>query len=85
MSPHIPLLMPDLDLPPRQTITLSSWLIPLGRSVCAGDRLVELAAGEVLVDLPAPAAGKLIQKSIQEGEVVRAHQLLGILQAERES
>jgi pyruvate/2-oxoglutarate dehydrogenase complex dihydrolipoamide acyltransferase (E2) component len=77
--------MPDLDLPPRQAIVLSCWLVPLGRSVCAGDRLLELSAGEVLVDLPAPAAGKLIQKSVQEGQAVKAKQVLGVLQAEREA
>jgi pyruvate/2-oxoglutarate dehydrogenase complex dihydrolipoamide acyltransferase (E2) component len=54
----------------------------LGCHVCEGDRLLELSAGEVLVDLPAPTAGKLIQKSVAEGEVVRANQLLGFIQAE---
>jgi pyruvate/2-oxoglutarate dehydrogenase complex dihydrolipoamide acyltransferase (E2) component len=85
MSKHVPLLMPDLDLPPQQAITVSCWLIPLGRPVCAGDRLLELSAGEVLVDLAAPATGKLIQRSVTEGQVVKANQLLGMLQAESES
>jgi len=76
---HVPLLMPDLDLPPQQAITVSSWLVPLGREVLAGDRLLEISAGEVLVDLPAPATGRLIQKSVAEGEVVVANQTLGVV------
>jgi 2-oxoglutarate dehydrogenase E2 component (dihydrolipoamide succinyltransferase) len=79
---HVPLLMPDLDLPPQQVMTVSSWLVPLGRAVLAGDRLLEISAGEVLVDLPAPAAGRLIQKSAAEGEVVVASQILGVVQTD---
>ena len=78
----VPLLMPDLDLPPRQGITVSCWLIALGREVSEGDRLLELSAGDVLVDLPAPAAGRLVQKSVAEGEVVTASQVLGVIQTE---
>lgn len=82
MSTHVPFLMPDLDLPIQQAITVSCWFIPLGRAVCEGDRLVELSAGEVLVDLPAPTTGRLVQKSVSEGQIVRANQVLGVIQAE---
>jgi len=78
---RVPLLMPDLDLPPQQAVTVSCWLIPLGRAVFEGDRLLELAAGEVSVDLPAPAAGRLVHKSVAEGDVVAVNQVLGIIQA----
>jgi pyruvate/2-oxoglutarate dehydrogenase complex dihydrolipoamide acyltransferase (E2) component len=79
---HVPLLMPDLDLPPQQAITVSCWLVPLGREVLEGDRLLEVSAGEVLVDLPAPTAGRLVQKSVADGEIVVANQVLGLIQAE---
>lgn len=79
---RVPLLMPDLDLPPQRAVTVSCWLIPLGRTVFEGDRLLELAAGEVTVDLPAPAAGRLVQKSVAEGEVVAVKQILGVIQTE---
>jgi pyruvate/2-oxoglutarate dehydrogenase complex dihydrolipoamide acyltransferase (E2) component len=82
MPTHVPLLMPELDLSPRQAVTVSCWLIPLGREVCEGDRLLELSAGEVLVDLSAPATGMLAQRAVSEGEVVRANQVLGVIQAE---
>ncbi len=79
---RVPLVMHDLDLPPQQAIAVSCWLVPLGRAVCEGDRLLELAAGEVTVDLPAPATGRLVQKSVAEGETVAANQMLGVIQAE---
>jgi pyruvate/2-oxoglutarate dehydrogenase complex dihydrolipoamide acyltransferase (E2) component len=79
---RVPLVMPDLDLPPQQAVTVSCWLVPLGRAVFEGDRLLELAAGEVTVDLPAPATGRLVQKSVAEGEVVAVSQVLGMIQAE---
>jgi pyruvate/2-oxoglutarate dehydrogenase complex dihydrolipoamide acyltransferase (E2) component len=79
---RVPLVMSDLDLPPQQAVAVSCWLIPLGRAVFEGDRLLELAAGEVTVDLPAPAPGRLIQKSVAEGEVVAVNQVLGIIQTE---
>jgi len=79
---RVPLVMPDLDLPLQQAVTVSCWLVPLGRAVFEGDRLLELAAGEVTVDLPAPATGRLVQKSVAEGEVVAVSQVLGTIQAE---
>ncbi len=79
---HVPLLMPDLDLPPQQAIAVSCWLVPVGREVLEGDRLLELSAGEVLVDLPAPTAGRLVQKSVADGEIVVANQVLGVIQIE---
>ena len=79
---HVPLLMPELDLPPQQVMAVSCWLVPLDREVFAGDRLVEIAAGEVLVDLSAPATGRLVRKSVAEGDVVVANQTLGVVQTE---
>lgn len=79
---RVPLVMPDLDLPPQQAVTVSCWLVPLGRAVFEGDRLLELAAGEVTVDLPAPATGRLVEKLVAEGEVVAVNQVLGTIQAE---
>ncbi len=79
---RVPLVIPDLDLPPQQAVTVSCWLIPVGSMVFEGDRLVELAAGEVTVDLPAPVAGRLVQKSVAEGQVVAVKQVLGMIETE---
>ena len=51
-------------------LTLSLWLVPQGANVIAGDRVAELAAGGVTIDLEAPVAGRLVAQFIDEDEVV---------------
>lgn len=76
---NIPLGMTDLDLPER-TITIGCWLAPAGVQVVLGDRLLEVLAGEVVVDLLAPATGKLSEKHVAEGDVVTPGQVLGMIE-----
>jgi pyruvate/2-oxoglutarate dehydrogenase complex dihydrolipoamide acyltransferase (E2) component len=78
---RVTLLMPDLDLDGR-SVTASCWLIPVGRAVVQGDRLLELSAGEVLVDLPSPATGRLVETHVAEGDVVIPNQPLATIEAE---
>lgn len=76
-----PILVPDLGLaPPR--VRLSLWLTPLHARVVEGDRLVELVAGEVTVDLPAPATGRLVEQHAAEDESLEVGQQLGTIQEE---
>jgi len=75
------LVMPDLGLG-ASPITVSLWLVELGSEVTEGDRLVELAADSVTVDLPAPASGMLVETLVTEDEEVQAGQLLGIIEGE---
>jgi len=68
-SPRQRLAVPDFgigDVP----LTLSLWLVPPGAAVAAGDRVAELAAGGVTIDLEAPVAGRLVAQFIDEDEVV---------------
>ena len=76
--------MPDLDLG-DQPVTASNWLVPAGRNVVQGDRLLELAAGDVTVDLSAPATGRLVECLVTEGQTVAVDQELGaiLIQSER--
>ena len=74
------IVLPDLDLG-DQTVTASTWLVPEGREVVQGDRLLEVCAGDVIVDLPAPATGKLVDCSVAEGETVVVDQVLGAIDA----
>lgn len=76
--------MPASVPPPRQRLvvpefgidgiplTLSLWLVPAGSRVAAGDRVVELAAGGVTIDLEAPVSGRLVAQFVDEDEVVAA-------------
>lgn len=75
----IPVEMTDIDLAERAT-TIGCWLVPVGAQVVQGDRLLELLAGEVVVDLPAPATGKLAEKRVADGDVVTRGQVLGTIE-----
>jgi pyruvate/2-oxoglutarate dehydrogenase complex dihydrolipoamide acyltransferase (E2) component len=44
-----------------------------------GDRIVELTAGDVTVDLSEPASGVLIERLASEDEEIRAGQVLGLI------
>ncbi len=53
-------------------LTLSLWLVPAGARVAAGDRVAELVAGGVTVDLEAPVVGRLVARLVDEDEAVAA-------------
>jgi pyruvate/2-oxoglutarate dehydrogenase complex dihydrolipoamide acyltransferase (E2) component len=72
------LRMPDLDLP-GAVMTACSWYAPLGARVVEGDRLLEVLAGEVTVDLAAPASGKLVQRCVEIDDRLTVGQLLAII------
>jgi pyruvate/2-oxoglutarate dehydrogenase complex dihydrolipoamide acyltransferase (E2) component len=73
--------LPDLgagDMP----IAVSLWLVDVGDEVSEGDRLVEVLFGSVSVDLPSPANGVLIETRVDEDEVIRTGQVLGVIRGD---
>lgn len=78
----VELLMPDLDLG-QTPITASAWLTSVGREVLEGERLLEVAAGEVIVDLPAPANGTLVAQRVAEDDPLEIGQVLAVIAVEK--
>lgn len=74
------LVMPDLGLP-GVNLTASAWLSDVGARVYEGDRLLEICAGEVTIDLPSPATGILVDQSVGEDDEVHLGQVLGVVEA----
>ena len=74
------LRLPELGLD-AVAITVSCWLVPEGCRVFEGDRLLEVLAGEVTVDLAAPATGVLTQRQVEEDDTLVTGQLLGIIES----
>ncbi len=64
----MPLVVPDLTI--EGPVRVSLWLAPRGATVLAGDRIVELLAGAVTIDLEAPVAGRLARQLVDEDDVV---------------
>jgi pyruvate/2-oxoglutarate dehydrogenase complex dihydrolipoamide acyltransferase (E2) component len=71
--------LPDLDLP-NISITVSNWHAKPGQRVVEGDRLIEVTAGDVTVDVSAPASGILAEQCVKIDEPLTVGQLLARIQ-----
>jgi pyruvate/2-oxoglutarate dehydrogenase complex dihydrolipoamide acyltransferase (E2) component len=74
-----PLVLPDLGLP-GVSIVASVWLVEEGSAVVAGDRLLEVLAGSVTVDLPSPASGVISQLLVAEEDELEVGQVLAVVE-----
>jgi 2-oxoglutarate dehydrogenase E2 component (dihydrolipoamide succinyltransferase) len=77
------LVLPELGLGSREA-SASLWLVDLGGEVTAGDRLLEVLAGSVTIDLPAPASGTLVELLVSEDDVLSVGQPLAIIESDDE-
>ena len=77
MTRH-PILVPDLDLP-GTPIALSAWLAAAGDRVVEGDRVAEILAGPVTVDLESPATGILAEQLVAADDELAVGQTIGIV------
>ena len=73
------LRMPSLELP--GSIHASMWHASKGNQVIEGDRLLEVCAGEVIIDIPAPASGKLVRRLVREDDPIEVGQELAIIES----
>lgn len=78
------MLLPELGLGPAPVCT-SLWLVRTGSEVSAGDRVLEVTAGVVCIDLPAPISGVLVEQLVAEDEIVHTGQPLAWLEESAET
>ena len=64
-----PLVVPDLGLGDA-VVAVSLWLVPPGRIVQEGERVVELVSGAATIDLGAPVTGRLVVQFVDEDDPV---------------
>lgn len=72
------ILVPNLDLP-GTPLTLSAWLANVGDRVVEGDRVAELLAGAVTVDLESPATGILAEQLVAVDDPLAVGQAIGVV------
>lgn len=77
------LVLPELGLGDRDLVA-SVWLVEPGSEVTAGDRLLEVLAGEVTIDLPAPASGVLVETLVEDDEPLIVGQPLAVIEVDVE-
>jgi pyruvate/2-oxoglutarate dehydrogenase complex dihydrolipoamide acyltransferase (E2) component len=72
------ILVPDFDLP-GTPLLLSAWLVSTGDRVVEGDRVAEVLAGAVTVDLESPATGILAEQLVAVDDTLSPGQAIGIV------
>jgi pyruvate/2-oxoglutarate dehydrogenase complex dihydrolipoamide acyltransferase (E2) component len=75
------LRLPDLDLPGVPVLT-SAWHASVGQRVVEGDRVIEVAAGDVTVDLSAPTSGVLAERCVKIDDRLEVGQVLARIRPE---
>ncbi len=79
-SDHL-LVVPDLGRP-ACAVAVSSWLVAEGDVVVEGDRVVELVAGGVTLDLESPVSGRLVRQCVDEDTEVSPGDALAVFHAD---
>jgi len=74
-------ILPDLDID-DQPISAGLWLVERGGRVAAGDQLLEILAGSVVLDLAAPADGVLAEKLVEEDSPLQTGQRLAVIESD---
>src|SRR5690242_17933813 len=65
--------------------TLSKWLKKLGDEVKRDEPLFEISTDKVDAEIPAPAAGKLVEIKVQEGQTVPVQTLVAVLDTDKDA
>jgi len=75
MSDRLEIRVPSTDLESYQG-KVSLWLVPPGRAVRRGRRIVELAIGPAVIELTAPADGRIVEILVEEDEPIERDTVL---------
>ena len=75
----VQITMPDLGLG-AEPVVVSLWLVDVGSAVSRGDRLLEVAADGVTIDIPSPATGTLQAAAVYEDDRVSPGMRLGTIE-----
>lgn len=72
-------VLPELGLGLR-SLVVSLWLVEPGSEVTAGDRLLEILAGEATVDLSAPVSGVFVEALVDDEQPVIVGQPVAVIE-----
>jgi pyruvate/2-oxoglutarate dehydrogenase complex dihydrolipoamide acyltransferase (E2) component len=75
----VPITLPELGV---ADVRLSLWFVALGDSVVEGDRVIELVTDGAVIELTAPATGRLCEKRAWANDCLAPGQVLGVIEAE---
>jgi 2-oxoglutarate dehydrogenase E2 component (dihydrolipoamide succinyltransferase) len=80
------LRMPELGLQSSgmgdEPPVVGQWLVSRGAKVFAGEGVLEILAGCVLLELPSPVAGRLVEQFCFQDDPLQPGQVLGLIAPE---
>ena len=77
---NIEIELPDLGDDAGDQATVSEWRFEEGDQVIEGDDLIEVATDDETIQVPAPVSGLLIEKLVEEDDLVRVGDPLAIIE-----
>ena len=78
---RIPILIPDLGSG-TESIRISAWLVDLGQTVIAGDRVVEVLVPGITFDIQTAHNGELVEITRVVDAIVKPGDVVGWIVAE---
>ena len=78
-----PVVLPETGIDDRTEMYVSFWFVEQGDDVLEGDRLVEILAGAVTFDVPAPMSGRLVEIRAVEEDIVRSGDVLALVRIDQ--
>ena len=79
-----PVMLPNIRIETETEMFVSFWFAEEGEEVLEGDRLVEILAGSVTFDVPAPASGRLVELRVAEEDAVHCGDVLALVETSDE-
>ena len=76
--------LPDLGDESGGEGTVSEWFCEEGESVAEGEPLLEVVSEGQTVEVPSPVTGVIIERLIEEDDLVRVGDILAIIEVEGE-
>ena len=72
--------LPSLGEDAGDTAEVSFWQVEEGEDVAEGDSIVQMLTDKATFDVPCPAAGRLKEHKVAEGDKVKVGDVLCILE-----
>jgi pyruvate dehydrogenase E2 component (dihydrolipoamide acetyltransferase) len=77
-----PVTLPAVRIETETEMFVSFWFAEEGEEVLEGDRLVEILAGSVTFDVPAPLSGRLVEVRVAEEDAVHNGDVLALVETD---
>ena len=79
---QVEVVLPPLGEDGPGEAKVSFWFHDVGQTVNEGEDLVEMVTDKASFTVPAPAAGRLVETAVGEGDVVTVGRRIGVIETE---